>query len=114
MPTTYLSLAISDTMFPNGNFSKHSLSSLQAKELIEQTSGLVTAVNPSHAATIDLINRKFDIALPVPKVAPKVQLVSGDTLIVAQANLPRLAEGKVHSQETVENAVINFSLWRIS
>jgi len=78
-----------------------------------QGSNVVSALNPSHASTIDVIKRKFWIDLPIPERAPKVSLQSGDQLIVIQAQLPRLAEGEVHSAETVENAAIKFSLWRV-
>lgn len=111
--TTFVSLAVSDTMFPDEcSMSKLSIDAERAKKILERE-GIVSALNPSHASTIDVIRRKFDISLPIPERAPKVALQSGDSLIVLQAQLPRLAEGEVHSQETVENAKIKFSLWKV-
>lgn len=75
--------------------------------------GAISALNPSHTTTIDAIRRKFGLVLPIPERAPKVALVSGDSLIVIQAQLPRLAEGQVHSPETIENATIKFSQWTV-
>ena len=113
MATTFISLAISDTMFPDEcSVSKLSIDAERVKKILDRES-VVSALNPSHASTIDVIRRKFDISLPIPERAPKVALQSGDQLIVLQAQLPRLAEGEVHSAETVENAKIKFSLWKV-
>lgn len=110
--TTFVSLAISDTMFPDScDLKKETIFPETVKLLLQ--GDVVSALNPSHASTIDVIRRKFDISLPIPERAPKVALQSGDSLIVLQAQLPRLAEGEVHSQETVENTKIKFSLWRV-
>lgn len=62
---------------------------------------------------IEVIARKFGLVLPIPEKAPKVALSSGDSLIIIQANLPRLAEGEVHSDATVANAPISFRLWTV-
>lgn len=112
MSTTFISLAISDTMFPDdANLSKHTITPDDVKSIL--AAGVISALNPSHASTIDVIRRKFGFELPIPDRAPKVALESGDQLIVLQAQLPRLAEGEVHTSETVENARIKFSLWNV-
>lgn len=111
--TTFISLAISDTMFPSeASMSKLSINPSRVNQILERES-VVSALNPSHKSTIDVIKRKFGIDLPIPDRAPKVSLQSGDALIVVQAQLPRLAEGEVHSAETVEHAAIKFSLWKV-
>ncbi len=109
--TTYLSLAISDTMFPaNATLAKQAL---QPGDVPPYLAGIVSALNPSHAATLDAIKRRYGFDLPIPATAPKVALVHGDALLVIQANLPRLAEGQVHSDETVAKAPISFSLYTV-
>jgi hypothetical protein len=110
--TTFISLAVSDTMFPEGTFRKRSVTAKAARDFLKSNS-VVSAANPTHASTFDALNRKFGIDLPVPDKAPQISLVSGDQVLVFQARLPRLAEGEVHSQETVDSAVFNFSLWMI-
>jgi hypothetical protein len=117
--TTFISLAISDTMFPDeASMSKVSIDAERVKKIIDNKS-VVSALNPSHLSTIDVIKRRFDIDLPLPvlapgEIAPKVALQSGDQLLVLQAQLPRLAEGeKRHSMDTVEKAAIKFSLWKV-
>ena len=108
----YVSLAISDTMFPEGEFRKESLNAEQARMFLRNNS-IVSVANPSHAATFDALNRKFGIDLPVPDKAPQIALKSYDRILVFQARLPRLAEGEVHSEATVDSAVFSFSLWTI-
>src|ERR1700742_2223249 len=112
--TQYISLALSDTMFPDGQFSKESMTPQEAKEWLEiYEHDIVSAANPTHTSTFDALNRKFGINLPIPEKAPTVSLVPGDTILIFQARLPRLAEGERHAQETVDNAQFSFSLWTI-
>jgi len=111
--TTFISLAISDTMFPDfAEMRKRSIDPAAVAKAVN-AGELTSALNPSHAATIDVIQRKYNFQLPIPDRAPKVQLQSGDSLIVLQAQLPRLAEGETHSAETVEKVAIKFSLWTV-
>ncbi len=113
MTQTFISLAISDTMFPESAMLRKSpLTAPQVAEFV-QSGSLTSALNPGHASTIDVIRRRYGFVLPIPERAPKVALSQGDRLIVLQAQLPRLAEGQVHSQDTVENALIKFSLWEV-
>ncbi len=110
----YISLALSDTMFPEGTFTKESLTPREAQEWLEiNEHDIVSAANPTHTSTFDALNRKFGINLPVPEKAPTISLVPGDTILIFQARLPRLAEGERHSQETVDNAAFSFSLWSV-
>lgn len=110
---TYITLAISDMMFPDEcSMSKVSIDAEHVKNILK-SEDIVSILNPSHTSTIGVIKRKFDIDLPIPERAPKVSLQSGDQLMVLQAQLPRLVEGQVHSQEIVENAQIKFSLWKV-
>jgi hypothetical protein len=111
--TTYVSLAASATMFPTGGTIRTSpLTTEQIRDRMAKVP-VVSALNPSHATTVDAIRRRYDLALPVPDKAAKVQLVPGDELFIIQASLPRLAEGQVHSDETVASAPISFLRWRV-
>jgi hypothetical protein len=110
----YISLALSDTMFPEGKFHKESFAVDEARDWLQiNEDRLISAANPTHTSTIDALNRRFEIDLPVPDKAPQVSLVSGDQIMVFQARLPRLDEGEVHSPETVNSAEFKFSLWTI-
>jgi len=107
--TTFISLAVSDTMFPDGEFRRETIAPADVQVALDR--GVQSALNPSHASTIDVIKRKFGLDLPVPEKAPQIALNPGDSLIVVQARLPRLAEGEVHDQATVAGAPITFSRW---
>jgi hypothetical protein len=118
--TIYVTLAISDTMFPHGCVAKKkTVSANYVKNFLRAAEGVVSGLNPSHESTIETIKRRFDVDLPIPvkvtgQVAPKILLQAGDQLIVAQAQLPRLAEGsRFHSQEVVDQAMISFSFWSV-
>lgn len=113
--TTFISLAASATMFPSdGTIRTSALTNSGVKARMERVQ-VVSALNPSHATTIDAIRRRFDLELPLPPPgpAPKVALQPGDELFIAQATLPRLKEGDVHSQATVDAAPISFVRWRV-
>lgn len=112
MTTTYLSLAISDTMFPaNATLAKQAL---QPGDVPSHLINVVSALNPGHATTIDAIKRRYGFELPVPPIAPKVALVHGDNLLVIQAQFKRrLAEGERYSDEEVAAAPIGFSLYTV-
>lgn len=111
--TTFISLAISDTMFPDECELHKSRIDPNMVHVALQSGNLVSALNPGHASTIDVIQRKFGFQLPIPEQAPLSVLARGDHLIVLQAQLPRLAEGERHSVETVKNVSIKFSLWTV-
>ena len=114
--TTYISLAVSATMFPTeGTIHMHSVDAAQVQQIISQDD-VISACNTSHSSTIDAIRCKFGINLPLPvsEKAPKVSLMRGESVLIIQAQLPRLAEGEVHSPETIENAAISFRLWTVA
>ncbi len=111
--TTFISLASSATMFPiNGTIDMSEAFPADVQHALH-TDSFVSALNPSHKSTLDVIVRKFGIALPIPERAPKVVLTPGDTLLIIQAELPRLNEGEVHNQQTVEAAKITFRRWSL-
>jgi len=111
----FVSLAVSATMFPErGQIVMRETNADDIRAyLADAGADVISALNPSHASTLEVIRRKFDLALPIPERAPKVVLVPGDSLIIIQANLPRLAEGERHSDETVAGAPISFRLWNV-
>lgn len=113
----YVSLALSDTMFPDSQRSimakRTSLTPEKVKEWLDIWGDEVqSALNPSHASTIEAIKRRFGIKLPVSSTAPKIVLEEGDYLLVLQAQFNRrLAEGERYTQEEVNAAEFKFHLW---
>ena len=114
--TTYISLALSDTMFSSDAVAPRRTP--LTPELVKARMASVqvaSLVNKSHATTIDAIRRRFGIDVPLPQgeALPTALLAPGDELFVIQAKLPRIAEGSVHSQATVDSASISFARWRV-
>lgn len=113
MAAYYIGLAVSATMFPLKGGIEMTPATPEEIRLHLEKGELISGLNPSHQNTIDVIRRKFDLDIPIPEKAPKISLAPGDCLYVIQAQLPRLAEGETHSQETVENAPISFRRWTL-
>jgi len=111
---TYVGLAIADGMFPDTvTASRRPLTVEQAHELIG--ADVVSCCNPSHRTTLDALQQKFDIAVPIPEKAPFVKLTSGDKVIVLSARFPRrLNEGETWTAEEVDKAEFKFGLWEIT
>lgn len=116
---TYISLASSATMFPvSGTILTSPLTPELIKARLAYPDLITSTLNPSHATTIDVIQRRYGLTLPLPVLAPgqrapQVKLGPGDELFIVQATLPRLSEGEVHSDETVQSAPISFLRWRV-
>ena len=113
MATTFVGLAIADGMFPEtAAATRRPLTVEEAKGLIE--AGVASCCNPSHKLTLDALNTKHGIVVPVPEKAPFVSLKAGDKVIVLSARFPRrLAEGEIWTTEDVEKAMFKFGLWEV-
>lgn len=114
----YVSLALSDTMLPDRptlNPQRVRLSPVRAKALLREWGGeVVSALNPSHSATIAAVKERCGVSLPVGKDAPQIVLAEGDYLLVCQAKFPRrLKEGERYSDLEIACAPISFSLWSL-
>lgn len=89
----------------------------QAKEIIsfaKAQGNLVVGLNPSHAASIDVMQKRFGIEVQIPERAPKIELQHGNVLVLMGiSGLPRLEGRHEYTQEEVNNAKFTFSTWRI-
>jgi hypothetical protein len=75
---------------------------------------LVPAVNPSHKTSLEVMEKRFGISVPVPEVAPKVSLQHGDTLVLMGiSGLPRLQDRHEYTSEEVNAATFTFSAWTV-
>lgn len=112
--TTYVGLALSSTMFcGEALISRFQLSADEAAELI-RGEDVVSCLNPSHVATIEALQERFEIEIPIPETAPKVCLEPGDTLLVLSAKFNRrLAEGERYTAEEVQAANFEFVVYRV-
>ncbi len=111
--STYFGFAISDSMFPaSGTIIKKPLTLEEVKELIEQ--GISPCLNPSHIATINAMNKKFDITVPIPDSPPKISLQANDRIIIMGVQgLPRLTDRHEYTEDEIDNAKFSFSLYQV-
>lgn len=112
---TYFGFGIADNMFPanyEGNIARKPLSPDEAKALIE---GAAICLNPSHAATIEVMNTRFGIHCDIPVKAPIVSLSVGDTLVVmGVSGLPRLEGRHEYTDDEVKSAKFRFAAYTLS
>jgi len=111
---TYFGFGIAPSMFPsNCNIKKQELSVEQAKGVIAE--GVTSCLNPSHKATIDVMESRFEVRVEIPAKAPSVQLQNGDRLVViGVSGLPRLEGRHEYTPEEVQGAKFAFSLFTVS
>lgn len=67
---------------------------------------LVSAIG--HAATASVLSERLGVPIPAERRDVRLNRETGDTFIVAQVELPRLAEGQVLTEDQVEAAPITF------
>lgn len=111
---TYFGFGIAPSMFPgNCNIKKLELTVERAKGVIAE--GVTSCLNPSHKATIDVMEKRFGVNVEIPTKAPSVQLQYGDQLMVmGVSGLPRLEGRHEYTPEEVQGAKFNFSLFIVS
>lgn len=89
----------------------------EAKEIIsfaQARDNLVVGLNPSHAASISVMQKRFGIEVKIPERAPKIQLQHGNVLVLMGiSGLPRLEGRHEYTPEEVAQATFTFSTWRI-
>ncbi len=109
----YLGFAIADSMFPGDCIIRRRLLSVaEAKRLIE--AGVEPCLNPSHRATIDAMNSRFGIFVPIPETPPRVRLEKGDTLVIMSVRgLPRLTDRHEYTNKEIAKASFSFAEYRV-
>ena len=76
---------------------------------------LTPCLNPSHAATIDAMNSRFDIHITIPETPPRVSVGAGDSVIVMGVRgLPRLTDRHEYTEEEIAAATFTFSRYTVS
>lgn len=112
--TTYFGFGIAPSMFPaTCTIGKRELSVDEAKAVIGE--GIVPCLNPSHKASIDVMQSRFGISIEIPTKAPTVALVTGDRLVVMGiGGLPRLEGRHEYTEAEVNGAKFNFALFTVS
>lgn len=121
MTTLYFGFAIADSMF-TGDFT------VTRKEIKDP--GMVdhllrfpnhvwcqevkSCLNPSHKPTIDAMIKRYGFEVEIPLDAHKVNLQSGDALIVmSPRGLPRMIDRHEYTEEEIANCEFSFSIWQV-
>lgn len=111
---TYFGFGIAPSMFPaNCTIGKRELTVEQAKEIVAE--GVVSCLNPSHKASIDVMENKFSVKVEIPTKAPSVALQNGDRLVVmGVSGLPRLEGRHEYTTDEVNGAKFSFAIFTVS
>ena len=115
MNKIYFGFAVADSMFEGDvTISRKTITANKVKEILSSAAcEVIPCLNPSHAATIAAMQSRFEIEIPIPEEAPKVELSGGDTLIVMSVRgLPRLdATRHEYTEDEVARATFVFSVY---
>jgi hypothetical protein len=119
MGKLYFGFGMADNMFPVAcSAIRKELTPAEAKELLSKTEAegnLCVCLNPSHAATIAVMQQRYLINVPIPVKAPIAKLNHFDGLLVMSVSgLPRLEGRHEYTQEEVAKATFKFALWTIT
>lgn len=117
MKKMFFGFALAAGMFDgDGNIAFKQLAPEQAVQAIESAKAdgsLAICLNPSHQATIQAMESRYGIEVPIPETAPLVKLAAGDSLIVMGVRgLPRLdATRHEYTEEEIAKAAFQFSVF---
>lgn len=111
---TYFGFGIAPSMFPTTcTIGKCELSVEQVRDTV--AAGIIPCLNPSHKATIEVMETRFGLHVEIPAKAPSVLLDAGESLVVLTATgLPRLEGRHEYTPEEVEGAKFSFALFTVS
>lgn len=108
--TRYFGFAFSASMLPPGEVSlkKRDLSADEVRDLLAAGS-VEFCLNPSHEATVEAARSRYGLAIEVPARPPRVDLASGDSVVVMQVSgLPRLTDRHEYTREEIDSASFGF------
>lgn len=111
--TTYIGLAISDTMFAGNVLLSRSEIDLEEFRYSVANGG-VSCVNRSHYATINALRERFQVELDIPAEPPIVHLEIGDSLLICSIrNLPRLQGRHEYTDKEIAKAEFAFARYDV-
>lgn len=115
MNKKYFGFALADSMFTGDcEISRRSLTPEQVKEMARD--GILTpCLNPSHSATIDAMQQRFNIEVAIPETPPRVEVGIGDSVIVMGVRgLPRLTDRHEYTADEIASATFSFTEYTVS
>lgn len=109
----YFGFALADSMFVgNCKIIRVESSAEWVKGAVEY--GAESCCNPSHAATIAAMRKRFGIDVAIPETPPRVVLEPGDQVIVMGVRgLPRLTDRHEYSKEEIAKATFSFAVYTV-
>lgn len=112
--TTFFGFALADGMFAGDcEISRRQLTANEVREILIEED-IVSCLNPSHTATINAMRQRFRIDVAIPGVPPKVELRSGDSIVVMGVRgLPRLTDRHEYTDEEVAKATFSFAVYTV-
>ena len=111
---TFFGFALADSMFAGDcSIVRTKITHEEVKKMAENGE-LIPCLNPSHAATIAAMRKRFGIEVAIPETPPQVTLSMGDSLIVMGVRgLPRLTDRHEYSTEEIDAATFTFSKYTV-
>jgi hypothetical protein len=112
--TVFFGFALADSMFVGDcNVIRQVLNVEEVRQLIR--CGVASCLNPSHIATIDAMQKRYNLCVSIPENPPRVVLNKGDSVIVMGVRgLPRLTDRHEYTPEEVAKAEFVFSLYSVA
>jgi len=114
MSKMFFGFALADSMFSGDATIKRQVLSLDEVYQYLANPALISCLNPSHTATIQVMRTRFGIDVAIPEHPPQVQLSVGDDLIVMGVRgLQRLTDRHEYDNQEIESATFNFAMYTI-
>lgn len=111
---TYFGFAIADSMFSQECEIVRKVVPVEIVKVWAANGELTPCLNPSHVATINAMRERFGIEISIPETPPKVELQSGDNLIVMGVRgLPRLTDRHEYTSEEIAQASFTFAMYSV-
>ncbi len=112
---TYFGFALADSMFAAVGACTITRRTLTVEMVAEKVvRGVISCCNPSHEATISVMQVRFGLHVEIPASPPRVNLERGDSVIVMGVRgLPRLTDRHEYTEEEVAKAAFEFSEYTV-
>lgn len=110
----YFGFALADSMFKGDCTILRRALTADEVRMMAEAGELTPCLNPSHQATINAMRQRYRIDLLIPATPPKVEIGTGDALIVMGVRgLPRLTDRHEYTDAEIAAATFSFSEYTV-